>query len=39
MRCLRDHEAVLVGSEEVELQRMPDAARAVDGGDVCHVWG
>lgn len=32
--CLRDYQAVLLGAQEVELERMADAARPVDG---CHV--
>jgi hypothetical protein len=37
MYCLRDYEAILVWSEEVELERMPDAARPVNGCNVSHV--
>lgn len=36
---LRDHEAVLVCSQEAELQRMADAARPMDGCNVGHVDG
>jgi hypothetical protein len=37
MYCLRDYEAILVWSEELELERMPDAARPVNGCNVSHV--
>ena len=36
MSCIRDHKAILFGSKKVELQRVPDAAWPVDGGDVGH---
>ena len=34
--CLRDYEAILVLGEEVELERMPDAAWPVDRCNVSH---
>jgi len=34
--CLRDYEAILLRGEEVELERMPDAAWPVDGCNVSH---
>jgi hypothetical protein len=37
MYCLRDYEAILVWGEEVELERMPDAARRVNRCDISHV--
>ncbi|KAH8640034.1 hypothetical protein IG631_02975 [Alternaria alternata] len=36
MYCLRDHEAVLLRGEEVELERMSNAAWPVDGCYVGH---
>lgn len=36
MYYLRDHKAVVFGSQEVELQGMPDAAWPVNGGDIGH---
>jgi hypothetical protein len=34
--CLRDYQAVLLGAQEVELERMADAAWLVDGCNVRH---
>ena len=36
MSSSRYNHAFFVGSEESELERVPDAAWAVDGGDICH---
>lgn len=33
---LRHHQSVVVGAEEVELQRVPDAAGPVNRCQVCH---
>lgn len=36
MDCLRDHQAVLFCTQEVELESMADATRLVDGCEVRH---